>query len=208
MKNEQVEKSAVGSSSGDLGETFWNEHYKANTTGWDLGQVSPPLKAYIDQLSDKDQHILIPGCGNSYEAEYLLEKGFSNITLIDIAPELVERLKSKFQSNPSIRIVLGDFFSHKGKYSLILEQTFFCALSPALRRSYAETMKNLLTEGGKIAGVLFNKEFEHPGPPFGGSEEEYRRLFENSFEFKIVDSCNNSFSKREGSELFIVLVKK
>jgi hypothetical protein len=48
---------------------------RSNETGWDLGQVSPPLKAYIDQLTDKNLRILIPGCGNSYEAEYLLEKG-------------------------------------------------------------------------------------------------------------------------------------
>ncbi len=29
-------------------ETFCNDHYSANYPGWDLGEVSPPLKAYVD----------------------------------------------------------------------------------------------------------------------------------------------------------------
>ena len=49
-----------------LDEAYWNSQYNANTTGWDLGQVSPPLKAYIDQLTNKNLRILIPGCGNTY----------------------------------------------------------------------------------------------------------------------------------------------
>jgi len=191
-----------------LGQDFWNDQYIANSTGWDLGQVSPPLKAYIDQLTNKDIKILIPGCGNSYEAEYLLKIGFTNVSLIDIAPELVERLKSKFKSDPNIKIILGDFFSHEGEYDLILEQTFFCALDPGLRKSYVEQMKKLLKKDGKLAGLLFVKEFEKAGPPFGGSKEEYELLFRNDFELEVFDSCYNSFDKRAGTEIFIVLVRK
>ena len=47
--------------------------------GWDLGEVSPPIKSYIDTLEDKNIRILIPGCGNTYEAEYLLEQGFTKL---------------------------------------------------------------------------------------------------------------------------------
>jgi SAM-dependent methyltransferase len=191
-----------------LNQDFWNERYRANETGWDLGEVSPPLKAYIDQLTDKNMRICVPGCGNSYEAEYLLDKGFTNITVIDIAPELGETLKSKFRSNQNINIILGDFFNHTAEYDLILEQTFFCALDPNLRKNYADAMAGLLVRGGKLAGVLFNKEFETPGPPFGGTETEYQTLFKDSFDFKIFELCHNSFSKRTNSELFVILEKK
>ena len=190
-----------------LGQDFWNNQYIAQSTGWDLGQVSPPLKAYIDQISDKNLKILIPGCGNSYEAEYLLEQGFNNVNLIDIAPELVDRLKTKFKSKPQINIILGDFFEHEGEYDLILEQTFFCALDPILRKNYVQKMADLLKNGGKIAGLLFSKIFEMAGPPFGGTIEEYQELFKEKFGFKVFDSCYNSFEKRSGNELFVVLVK-
>ncbi|HEY1061124.1 MAG TPA: methyltransferase domain-containing protein [Daejeonella sp.] len=203
-----LSKSAQMNKEPDLDKNFWNERYRSNQTGWDLGQVSPPLKAYIDQLTDKNLRILIPGCGNSYEAEYLLEKGFTNITIIDIAPELVKRLKSKFRSNQNIKIILGDFFTHEAKYDLILEQTFFCALDPKLRKNYVEAMKGLLVKGGKLAGVLFNKEFETQGPPFGGTDTEYLELFRDAFGFRIFEPCYNSFSKRADSELFVILEKK
>lgn len=192
----------------DLGKEFWNNQYIAQSTGWDLGQVSPPLKAYIDQITDKNIKILIPGCGNSYEAEYLLQQGFTNVNVIDIAPELVERLKSKFKSNPHINIILGDFFEHSGEYDLILEQTFFCALDPSLRRKYVEKMANLLKSDGKIAGVLFSKIFEMTGPPFGGTKEEYQELFKDKFNFKIFEPCYNSYEKRLGNELFVVFIKR
>lgn len=93
-----------------LDQTYWDNQYKANTTGWDLGTVSLPIKSYIDTLKDKNTRILIPGCGNTYEAVYLLEQGFTNVTVIDIAPTLVQNLKTKFKDNPNINILLGDFF--------------------------------------------------------------------------------------------------
>jgi hypothetical protein len=52
----------------------------------DLGKVSPPIKEYIDTLDNKIAALLDLGCGNTYEAEYSLQEGFTNITVIDIAP--------------------------------------------------------------------------------------------------------------------------
>lgn len=191
----------------NLNAAYWDERYKTNTIGWDIGAVSPPLKAYIDTLHDKNAHILIPGCGNTYEADHLLQKGFTNITVIDIAPSLVQKLKEKYKGNKHITIVLGDFFEHAGHYDLILEQTFFCALDPSLRKKYKDKMYSLLNPGGKLAGLLFSKEFEEAGPPFGGSKEEYEQLFRDHFEFLRFESCSNSHPKRQGNELFIELEK-
>ena len=207
VPNSNDEKSGVHTSALALDETYWNNQYKANTTGWDLGEVSPPLKAYIDQLTNKNLRILIPGCGNTYEAAYLLQQGFTNVTVIDIAPALVAQLKDKFASNPNINITLGDFFEHTGVYDLVLEQTFFCALNPALRIDYFAKMNELLAPNGKLAGVLFNREFEQHGPPFGGNKDQYKPMFEKDFDFKTFQLCHNSFSKRAGTELFIILVK-
>lgn len=191
-----------------LGEIYWNNQYQANETGWDLGEVSPPIKAYIDQLTNKNLRILIPGCGNTYEAEYLLQNGFTNVTVIDIAPTLVAQLKEKFAGNPNINIIPGDFFEHEGEYGLILEQTFFCAINPPLRNDYVAKMKGLLAPGGKLVGVLFDREFEQQGPPFGGCKCQYEPMFEKDFDFKTFELCNNSFVKRAGTELFINLVRK
>jgi SAM-dependent methyltransferase len=189
-----------------LDQTYWENQYQANTTGWDLGEVSPPIKSYIDTLKDKNIRILIPGCGNTYEAEYLLEQEFTNVTVIDIAPTLVANLKTKFKDNPNINIVLGDFFEHQGEYDLIIEQTFFCALPPTMRQKYVWKMHQLIAKEGKISGLLFNRAFES-GPPFGGSKEEYTLLFNASFDFQKIEVCQNSATPRAGSELFIEFQK-
>jgi len=207
-ENRTEVKCCEDASDPSLGETFWNDQYNANTTGWDLGEVSPPIKAYIDQLVNKDLRILIPGCGNSYEAGYLLQQGFTNITVIDIAPILVSRLQEKYKGNAGIKIIQGDFFEHSGQYDLILEQTFFCALDPSLRENYVARMHQLLATGGKLAGVLFNREFEQQGPPFGGTEPAYKMLFEKHFKPLVFETCHNSFFKRKGTELFIILTPK
>lgn len=187
---------------------YWNNRYITETTGWDLGQVSPPLQAYIDQLADKNIQILIPGCGNTYEADYLIKKGFTNITLIDIAGALVESLQKKYRDIPNIKIIQGDFFEHSGQYDLVLEQTFFCALNTALRKRYADTMFALLKPEGKLTGLLFNRQFEEQGPPFGGSMAEYEQLFAGKFILKTLAPAYNSFSKRRDTELFMILVKR
>ena len=190
-----------------LDQEYWDIQYKTNATGWDLGKVSPPIKEYIDTIKDKSSSILIPGCGNSHEAKYLLSQGFTNITLIDIAPTLVENLQKKFKNYPNIKIVLGDFFEHQGQYDLIIEQTFFCALAPNMREQYVLKMHQLLSNNGTLGGLLFNKTFES-GPPFGGIQAEYENLFKDYFDFNIMETCHYSIKPRANSELFIEFQKK
>jgi len=187
---------------------FWNDRYLNDNTGWDMGMVSPPLRDYFDQLTDKDISILIPGCGNSYEAAWLLENGFTNITLIDIAATLVDRLRTKFQSytSPPLTLISGDFFDLQGQFDLIVEQTFFCALDPSLRKDYVAKMFDLLKPGGKLSGLLFDREFEG-GPPFGGSKEEYQTLFAEKFTIRTMEACYNSIEPRAGTEVFFIVEK-
>lgn len=187
--------------------SFWNERYQNNQTGWDLKGPSTPLKDYIDQIENKNLKILIPGCGNAYEAEYLLEKGFKDITLIDISDVLVNRLKEKFKKYPQIKIIHEDFFDFKGQFDLILEQTFFCAIDPNLRIQYVNKMYDLLNVNGKLVGLLFNINFNNPFPPFGGTKDEYEELFKNKFEFKYFETAYNSIKPRNGNELFICFTK-
>ena len=190
----------------ELNGEYWSKRYAENDAIWDMGKVSPPLKEYIDQLTDKNIAVLIPGCGNAYEAEYLIMQGFTNVTLIDISELLVNELKKKFPSdNP--RIIFGDFFELNEQFDLIIEQTFFCALDPVLRNKYADKMHDLLSENGKLAGLLFDQDFDG-GPPFGGSKEEYEDLFSPKFKIVMMEPCYNSIPRRAETELFFIMKRK
>lgn len=190
-----------------LSADYWNQRYINNAAQWDLGTVSPPLKAYFDQLPNKDISILIPGAGNSYEAIYLMEQGFTNITVIDIAPAVIQPLQEKYKNQSAIRFIHTDFFDWQGKYDLIVEQTFFCALNPDLREKYVAKMANLLSANGKLVGLLFNRQFEG-GPPFGGEKSYYQHLFEIYFQIDCMDPCYNSVAPRSGTELFFIAQRK
>jgi len=190
-----------------LSQTYWDDRYQENNIGWDIGHVSPPLKKCIDQISNKNAAILIPGAGNAYEADYLLSAGFTHITIIDIAPSVVTKLKEKYRDNPAIKIILGDFFEQEMKFDIILEQTFFCAIDPSLRKKYVEKMHATLNEKGILMGVLFNRSFEG-GPPFGGNTEEYIALFSTHFEIKKMEPCLFSIAPRLGHEVMIEFIKK
>ena len=58
---------------------YWSSRWNNNETGWDLGHASPALVEYVEQLTDKNIKILIPGSGNAHEAQYLFKAGFKNI---------------------------------------------------------------------------------------------------------------------------------
>lgn len=191
-----------------LDKNYWEERWENQSTGWDIGYSSPAIEDYILQYPNKGASILIPGCGNAYEVEFLWNLGFTNITILDISKTAVQILKDKYQNKKGVTVICEDFFNHQGKYDLIIEQTFFCALCPELRPQYVRKMHELLDEGGRIVGVLFNRNFEKDGPPFGGSVLEYQSLFKHDFDIQKMEECYNSIPSRKGSEIFINLKKK
>lgn len=191
-----------------MNKDFWEQRYKNQQTGWDIGHISTPIQEYIDQLQDKQMKILIPGAGNAYEAEYLFRNGFENVHVLDIASDPLQNLKKRIPEFPFQNLHQTNFFQHTGKYDLIIEQTFFCALEPKIRASYAEKIAELLKPDGIVSGVLFNFEFKNDGPPFGGSKDEYLTYFSPHFDIEILEECYNSIPPRAGNELFFKFRKK
>ena len=191
-----------------LSESFWDDRWKNQETGWDVGYASPVLCRFIDKIEDKDAAILIPGCGNAYEAEYLVSKGFKSITLMDISETAVKAVKEKFKNNEAVNVLHQDFFKHEGRYDYILEQTFFCALDPDLRSDYVSQMHRLLKTGGLLEGLLFGVNFEKSRPPFGGTKEEYISLFSGKFEIIEISFTDESIKPRLGTELAVSFAKR
>lgn len=187
-------------------KNYWEQRYINGETGWDTGSISESLKKYIDQLSDKEIKILIPGCGSAYEAEYLHELGFSNVVVIDIVEIVLNRLLERTPDFPKSNVILGDFFMHDEKYDLIIEQTFFSSIPPNLRNEYVEKTYELLNPGGKLSGVLFDFEMD-AGPPYGGTVQEHEKYFKRLFNIRTLETCYNSSETWQDIELFIIFEK-
>ncbi len=191
-----------------LSESYWDSRYAEGATGWDLKGVSRPLREYIDQLKDKSTRILVPGAGYGYEVQYLWEKGFVNTVVVDLSKVALSDLKKRIPSFPESQLMHDNFFNLTGSFDLILEQTFFCALHPDLRQQYTRKMSSLFKPKGRLVGLLFNFSLTEKGPPFGGNMKEYKQYFERYFSIKVMEPSYNSVKPRDGSELFINLIKK
>jgi SAM-dependent methyltransferase len=190
-----------------LDQEFWEARYAEEQTGWDLGAVSPPLQAYFEGLQDRSQRILIPGCGRAYEAEYLWQQGFEQVHVLDWSERALADFARRVPGFPRAHLHAGDFFAHQGPYDLVVEQTFFCALDPALRARYVQKMHELLAPGGRLVGLLFNDPLNDDRPPFGGNESEYRALFSGAFILEQLQTAPDSIAPRAGRELFLVARK-
>lgn len=192
----------------NLSEQYWDNLYDSKQTGWDIGHVSTPLKEYFDQLKDRSISILVPGAGRAWEAEYVFQSGFKNTYVLDFSKNAIEEFKKRCPGFPESQLICQDFYKHSGKYDLIVEQTFFSSLLPEHRAAYAKQVYDLLNDGGKFVGLLFNHEFSFTGPPFGGTHEEYEQLFKPYFEFDFFETAINSIAPRKGRELFFLMRKK
>lgn len=191
-----------------MNKSYWNDRYRNNQTGWDLGAVSPPIKAFADGIEDKELNILIPGAGNAYEAEYLFKNGFKNVFLCDIAEIPLKSFLDRNPEFPELQTLHCDYFELQGSFDLVLEQTFFCALPVNQRSAYAQKTSELLRSGGVLAGLLFDFELKEDGPPYGGSREEYLTYFSPYFHIEILERAYNSIKPRSGNELFFKFRKK
>jgi thiopurine S-methyltransferase len=192
----------------NLSANAWEERYRNKDIAWDLGEVSPPLKTYFDQLENKEIKILIPGGGNSYEAAYLFEKGFKNVWVVDLSKTAIGNLQKRIPSFPTSQLIQGNFFEMEDTFDLIIEQTFFCAINPNLRADYIVKMRHLLKPKGRLVGVLFNVPLNNDKPPFGGDKATYIKQFKPSFNIEKMETCYNSFGNRKGRELFVIFRSK
>ena len=126
--------------------------------------------------------------------------------MLDYAQAAMVAFGKRNPSFPKENILIEDFFEHVGVYDMIIEQTLFCAIDPLLRQAYAEKVAELLDLGGKLVGLMFNREFE-TGPPFGGDVKEYIRYFDPYFNPISMSECYNSIPERQGNEVFVNLTK-
>ncbi|WP_435931683.1 hypothetical protein ACSF86_10530 [Moraxella bovoculi] len=79
-----------------------------------------------------------------------------------------------------------------------------CAIDPSRRDEYARQVHRLLRDKGRLAGVLFDCEFQS-SPPFGGSMAEYRALFEPYFGIQTMERFIIQSSLEKGESCLSIL---
>lgn len=189
---------------------YWDLRYLKGETGWNLNSLSPPLVHFIHSLPEtaKNWHILFPGSGESPDPAFWYNNGFKNTFALDFSSEARKLFLDKNPTFPSQQFLCTDFFCLPPEnWDLILEQTFFCALPPSLRKDYVEQMYRILKPGALLAGVWFNRHFEQNGPPYGSSVHENIDLFSLGFDIISAEPCSHSVKPRAGTEYWMIFRK-
>ena len=189
----------------------WERHYDEKDLRWDLDEVAPPFVHLWEERDIPLCRAIVPGCGAGHEVMFLAEKGFE-VTAVDYSHGAVRLLESAFEKNSFLSKVLHqDFFTLGRKYDetfeLMLEHTFFCAISPDMRQAYVETANRILKPGGSLIG-LFYETNEDGGPPFNTRQEDIEEYFSNAFTIESLGKTLHSAEQRQGKEWLAIFKKK
>jgi len=189
----------------------WQRHYDEGDLGWDLGQVAPPFVTLFESNLIVPGKTLVPGCGRGHEVVYLAENGF-DVTAVDYSVGAVNHLKAVVEKRQlNTRILHMNFFeldpAYNEIYDLLIEQTFFCAISPEQRPMYVATVARALKKGGMLAGLFYHTGQEG-GPPFNTTQDDIVKSFSDSFEIRELAQAKNSAEQRKDKEWLAILVKK
>jgi SAM-dependent methyltransferase len=197
---------------------YWNEIYRGDGGGWELGRATPPLARWFAAHPAAGKRALVVGCGRGHEAR-LLARGGARVVAIDIASEAITAARALTTPDDaaaaagaggSVEFRELDLFAlpKTGEvFDLIVEHTCFCAIEVARRGEYVSAVAGALPASGELV-ALFYAHGRPGGPPFTTDDAEVRRLFAPRFELAHYETPPDSIERRAGLERLARLVRK
>lgn len=206
---------------------FWDLRFKKGEMPWDLEAPSKTLLFLEEKLStsipdwhEKFRRMLVPGCGHGNDVIALLEKGYE-VHAVDwsaIAVQLLEERIFLGRLDKRGTSEVANFFDYRvkedRKFDIIMEHTLFCAIDPADRPKYIESVRANIRKGGLIIGNFFiddslgsgtSLNSSKEGPPFSAQSSELKALFSgwaNITQFEISPQAEEG--RRPGIEWLLV----
>ncbi|WP_153099361.1 methyltransferase domain-containing protein [Paraburkholderia hayleyella] len=181
---------------------FWDERFERGFMPWDQAGVQIAFKAFAARHAQAS--VLIPGCGNAWEALWLAQQGIA-VRAIDFSTQAVEAARLQLGRYASV-VEQADFFTWQPLAApgpgWIYERAFLCALPLARRRDYAARMAALLPPGGLLAG-FFYLGATPKGPPFGIERDELDALLLPAFELLEDEPVTDSLPVFAGRERWL-----
>jgi hypothetical protein len=180
--------------------SFWDERFERGFTPWDQAGVQPQFEAFA--AAHPDVAVLIPGCGNAWEAGWLAERGRA-VRAIDFAPVAVASARVALGPHAAV-VEEADFYTYEPPFTpgWVFERAFLCALPPSQREHYARRMAALLRPGALLAGYFFIDE-PQKGPPFPIVRAELNALLAPYFTLIDDQPATGSLAIFEGRERWL-----
>jgi SAM-dependent methyltransferase len=191
--------------------TFWEDAYARGGDGWELGRPAPPLADFLDATPPPLGRVAVPGCGRGHDARLLATRGYEAIGF-DFAPAALAAARAlAARDRVDVTFEDRDVFAlgHQlpNAFDGVWEYTCFCAIDPARRAEYVQSLARTLRAGGWLLACFFPLRAVNAGPPFVVSEAEVRRLFAPTFTIERAFAPLRSARGRQGRE-WMVLARK
>lgn len=179
-------------------QKHWNEVYenkKPTEVSWYEPMPETSLNYIADCELDSNAAIIDIGGGDSFLAEFLLSRGFTDITVVDISRKAIERAKLRLgEKAEEIKWIVADVseFSPGRQFDLWHDRAAFHFLT---HDSQIEKYVNTVKSSVKAGGFLIMGVFSETGPTkCSGLEirqysiKEMQKLFAEGF---TPISCKN-----------------
>ncbi|ORX61561.1 S-adenosyl-L-methionine-dependent methyltransferase [Hesseltinella vesiculosa] len=151
----------------------WEERWRLGNTQWDYGVPSPALVKLVEEEETKKLIPssgvgIVPGCG--YDVQFLATPTLRMIGLDNskTAIETCHKIHPDAAAH-NYEFQEVDFFNYDfpaDGYDLAYDYTFFCALHPTYRETWAKRYSELVKPGGTLVCLMFPLHDKEGGPPY------------------------------------------
>ncbi|WVW81177.1 hypothetical protein I302_103168 [Kwoniella bestiolae CBS 10118] len=171
-------------------DNAWEDRWKEGRTGWDqsrshLSLVSLLRSELLAELGiPRKGKALIPGCGTGYDVHTFATVGLDAVGL-DLAPTGVEKARDWLSKQPATtgttEVICTDFFEYtpQGKFDLIYDYTFLCAIPPSLHSSWASQLYHLSNPNARLITLMYPlPPVNNDPPPWPLTVDQYHELLD------------------------------
>lgn len=151
----------------DTIKEHWNKVYASNNTeklGWYEETPEPSIKLLTMCNLDKDAAIFDVGAGATTLVDYLVDKGYTNITAVDISEVALQKLKERLgkEKSLSVKWIVDDLT--QPKYINQLKDialwhdraVLHFLVEKSWQQTYFSTLKRIVQKGGYVIIAAFS----------------------------------------------------
>jgi SAM-dependent methyltransferase len=182
---------------------------KETEVSWYQQKPETSIQFFVENNIPKDAKIIDIGGGDSYLVDNLLDLGYTNLFLLDISANAIERIKNRLGvKSEKVTFIVSDIldFQPKTTFDVWHDRASFHFLTT---EKDIETYKNLVANFISEKGILFLGTFSESGPlKCSGleitqySESKCELTFSDNFE-KIVCFTENHQTPFDTTQNFI-----
>lgn len=190
---------------------FWEQLYARPRQPWELGGPAPPLVDFVEQSPPPRGRVAVPGCGRGHDARYLAMKGYDAVGF-DFSPAATGAARTLARlARLDVPFVEVDVFDLPHPYPTafdgVWEYTCYCAIDPARRDEYVDTIAAILKPGGWFLACFFPTAGDWVGPPYPVDPAEVRRLLDPAFVIEREFVPPRSAPGRQGFEWMVYAIR-